>query len=348
MRKMMEKYAVVLLLAGLTMFLGCDVHEWPDPKKQIEVCLDVEFDTQMTMWNHLRVENDVEEVSLGPTYDHTLPQGAIRYTVRAYELDGNGKILPTVKAEKSFVRDVADGYECKENIIIPPGNYKIMVWADFLEPEREEYFYNVDSFEAVQLLGKCTGCNDYRDAYRGIEDALIETDIIDRAPDTLKIHMERPMAKIEIVSTDLMEFVNKEHTRMSAVMGEQGPVKVRVEDYKIVCHYVGYLGSTYSLLSDATVYSEQGARFNSTIQPISDQEASLAFDYVYADEERGYVTLQIALYSKDDDLLAMSSSVVVPIKRDHHTVVRSKFLTTKESGGIGVDPGYDDEFNIVL
>lgn len=330
------------------MFLGCDVHEWPDPKERLDVILELEFDTDMTQWHHLQTETDVEEVGVGPTTDNARREGTMRYIVRAYPETKSGMILSECAAEYVFVRDISEGYNCRELINLPVGQYSLMVWADLIDEQRGESLYSADNFEAIRTQGDYEGCNDLRDAFRAKESVVLVGDIMDREPDVLTVQMRRPMAKIEIISNDLMDFMAKEEAQRALVAGDGAPAKVKLEDYKVVLQYVGYVADSYSIFSDLPPTATQSLEFESVITPLNDEEASLAFDYLFVRDKETYVTVRIALYTAGGELLSVSPSVDVPIKRDHHSILRHKFLTTESSGGIGLDPGYEDDFNIIF
>ena len=91
-----------------------------------------------------------------------------------------------------------------------------------------------------------------------------------------------------------------------------------------------------------------GTMFSSSLQPLNEDEALIGFDYVIVNGVESSVTLQVALYAPDGELMSLSNPVVVPVVRGKVTTVRGKFLTLATGGGIGIDPGFDGEFNLVF
>lgn len=57
------------------------------------------------------------------------------------------------------------------------------------------------------------------------------------------------------------------------------------------------------------------------------------------------VPVAVEIYDKDGTLLSSTDAVEVPIVRSKHTTVRGKFLTSEASGNVGIDPGFDGDWN---
>ena len=120
------------------------------------------------------------------------------------------------------------------------------------------------------------------------------------------------------------------------------------EDYKIVFYYNSYLPTEYNLLTGKPTDAKMGMQFSSTLLPLNEDEALIGFDYVIVNGVESSVTLQVALYAPDGEMISLSNPVVVPVVRGKVTTVRGKFLTLATGGGIGIDPGFDGEFNLVF
>ena len=61
-------------------------------------------------------------------------------------------------------------------------------------------------------------------------------------------------------------------------------------------------------------------------------------------------SVQVALQVEDNmgNVIADIGTIDVPLVRSKVTEVRGAFLTSNAQGGIGVDPGFDDEYNIFI
>lgn len=339
------KHIAILAIVAL-LISGCAVHEWPDTPEKFNLCLDLQYSTQMTLWHHTAEGSDITEVGEGPTIDSKLANGYMRYNIKAYPSGAmRNRNLEAVE-EFTFIREIADTYNSVEQITLPAGEYDIVVWCDFMKSINDDPFYNTNRFTSITAQKENTGSNNYSDAFRGNASTTVVVDIIDKAPDTIKVEMQRPLAKIEFISNDLSLFFKNQQLTLD--VNDVAAKSALLEEYSVICNYIGYMPNTYNIITDKHTDSAVGVNFKSDIRVLESAEASIAFDYVLVNDRQGFITIQLTLLDKDGQPISFSEVMDVPIKRDYHTIVRGKFLTGKSSGGIGVDPSFDDEFNIVL
>lgn len=308
----------------------------------------------MTEWRHLYDGENMIEEGLGETYDNRRAYGNIRYVVRAYPLADKQRILQDYTQEFVFTKDIAEGYNHEVTLDLVPGDYNIMVWSDIVQHGSDTYFHDKTNFAEITLQGEHQGNNDYRDAFRGSSNITLIADIIERAPDTLDIAMQRPLAKYEFITTDLTEFINKEQTRADAKSkaqlggSEDIGTKVNIEDYRVVFYYVGFMPNAYSLFTDKPVDSATGVLFESTLNSLSETEASVGFDYVFVNGTESAVTVQIGIYDNEGTQLSLTEPIRVPLKRSHHTIMRGMFLMSEASGGVSINPEFDGDYNLIF
>ena len=215
----------------------------------------------------------------------------------------------------------------------------------------DAYFYDATNFAEIVLQGEHEANTDHRDAFRGINSISLVADIIEYIPDTLDITMQRPLAKYEFITTDLKEFIDKEFEilqKEAASRGEDPPSRVNTDDYKVVFYYSGFMPNAYNINTDKPVDSKMGVLFESKIGVLSENEASLGFDYVFVNGKKSAVTVQIGLYDKEDRQLALSEPIDVPLQRNYHTVLKGSFLMQQASGGMTINPEFDGNFNIEI
>ena len=337
----MKKILYLIISISLTLFSACDVHEWPEAPEFVKLNLRLNYETDMVEWNHLYDNSSISEQGLGATYDNTQSSGTMRYIIRTY---------PVTKSTQEFVqefvltKDVTEGYNHNVTLDILPGDYNIKVWADLVEPNEEEYHHDATSFAQIKLLGSHKGSTNYRDAFRGSKDVSLKSSIDVRQPDTLDIVMQRPLAKFEFITTDVMKFIGKENTRKATQIAQS----VDVEDYKVVFYYVGFMPSVYSLITDKPVDSSTGVMFESSMKMLSESEAQIGFDYVFANNNDSAVTLQIGVYDSAGEQLSLTEPIEVPLRRSHHTILKGMFLMSDAAGGVAINPDYDGNHNIVF
>lgn len=344
-----------IIVAALLVVTGCDVHEWPDLPETVAFHLKLDFNTNMTQWEHYYDDVQVTEVSTGPDSLRVRPYGTMRYTVKAYPVNENGKVGSVCNDEFVFTKDIALGYNNEMTLELAPGKYRIMVWSDMIQTASKPYLYNVSNFSEITLQGNYTANTDYKDAFRGSANITLVSDIMERVPDTLHVKMERPLGKYEFITNDVMEFVQKEITRAEAKSKADGnitdpdtKVDIKIEDYKVVFYYVGFMPDTYSMITDKPVDSSTGVMFESTLKRLNNNEASLGFDYVISGSNDSAVTVQIAIIDKENTQLCISDPIKIPLRRSFHTIIRGMFLVSQASGGVSINPEYNGDHNLII
>ena len=331
-------YVPLMLLAA------CDVHEWPEPPERVQLHVKLNYEKDMTVWNHLHDGSDVIDHGLGGTYDNSQVHGTIRYIIRAYPHAG-GTLSQEYAQEFVFTKDIAEGYDHDVTLSLSPGDYSIMVWSDLIENDISTPCYDASDFAGISLQGDYMGCNDFRDAFRGTADIAVPADITGQPAASVAITMQRPLAKFEIVTNDLSEFIEKQ-TMRAAETGTSASISL--DNYRIVFYYVGFVPDTYSMMTDKPVDSSTGIGFQSDLQKMTDDEGSLGFDYVFVNGKESAATVQIGVYDADGNLLFVTKTITVPLKRSRHTVIRGSFLTSGASGGALIDPGYNGNHNLIF
>lgn len=347
---------LLFLIGCLTLLLltSCDVHEWPETPEVVKFHLNLKYDTNMTEWNYAYNDNNIVEQGMGKSYDNHQAPGKIRYIVRAYPILDNKSMSQSYTHEFSFTRDISDSYDHEVTLELPDGSYDIMVWSDLIQSGSDNYFYNVDNFSEIKLQGDHKGCTDYRDAFRGSNGITLKADIVETQPATLDITMQRPLAKFEFITTDVVEFVEKEATRIELSSGTKPSIGdsstrvINIEDYKVVFYYAGFMPDTYNLRTDRPVDSAMNVMFESTLKRLSEEEASMGFDYVFVNGSESVVMVQIGLYADDGTQLSFTEPIKVPLKRSRHTILKGSFLIQEASGGITINPDFDGEHNIII
>lgn len=279
-------------------------------------------------------------VTLGLQLDYgdavQMDSGKIRYIVRAYPRV-DGKRADYYSNELFLIKELTEGYDCQVAMDLAPGDYEVVVWSDLVEDDTVAPYHNADDFGEIRLQGNHAGSNDFRAAYRGATQVVLEENA---SQHQLEVEMQSPLAKFELIANDLLQFAANEAARTSA--------GVNLDDYVAEFQYVGYVPDTYSLFTDKPVDSATGVTFRSSLTQLTDTEASLGFDYVFVNNKESVVTVRIAIYGPCEELVASTGSIKVPLKRGEHTVMRGTYLGKKSSGGIQVNPGYDGDFNLTL
>lgn len=350
--------------------LGSCVHEFPEPTTTGEFRLRLTFSTDMLPYDTTAAIY-TSGAARRAAMKGVVASGTMRYIIKLYrqaDVKGSGgtalraETLRRPVREYTLTRDVAEGYDTEFSLKAPAGDYAVLVWADLAESGGRRY-YDASDFAAIALQGDHTGSTDHRDAFRGMARLELTEKIEEQPVPTVDVAMERPLAKYEFVSTDLREFLGmaaaaaaaheaaaKAKAPTDSAAPAAAPVRtVNLDDYRVEFRYVGFMPSVYSMASDRPTDSSTGVTFKGKITPISTGEASLGFDYAFVNGHESAVTVRIALYYADGGgLISLSDPVSVPLRRSHHTVVRGRFLTQRATGGVGIDPSFAGDHNIVL
>ena len=364
-------------VCALLCITSCAVHEWPEPTPA-DVIVNLDFDTQMPQYKVLN-EEGTRASHDGRDYD-------IRYTIAAYRLLQDGNYAEEPFLLKVFSKDEIEELNASFRFSIDEGSYRFYVWTDFvLAGTQSDYFYNTTSFRRISLQGTHEGNNDFRDAFSGSADLKVIRLGSKETPSTVTVQMRRPLAKFEFITTDLQEFITKtieamirkEEAEAAAKAGETkseggdnpeditpiesdtktdgdtrtGDTKtpvVDLEKYTVVFFYSGYMPNAYNMMEGKPCDSATGVKFSSAISAIDNHDARLGFDYVFVNGEESSVMVTVALYDEEGTQLSISRQIEVPIKRSMLTTVRGSFLMQNTGGGVAIDPGFEDEFNIYI
>ncbi len=359
MRACIYKYKYMLISVMMATLLGmtaCDIHEYPAVSETASHEVLFKFNVE-SMFD---CEN-VEEWIYRDTTRSYIPSGTMRYTVRLYPITSNGKTSTEYVQEYILYHDVADMYGETFTLELLPGKYELMAWADLEIPGTDrEFYYDPTNFSEI-TLARHQGNTDYRDGLRGTKEVTIYSDMYEREPELIIMDMERPLAKYEVISDDLDEFIDKliasgwaEKNGLVVTEGvdetDGSPTKnIDLDELVVKIIYPGYMPSAYSMFSDKPVDATLGNYFESRITQLSETEASLGFDYVFVNGEEGVVTIQIAIHGKNDEkLLSLSSSMNIPISRNVKTIVKGSFMMQDVSGGIDIDTEFDGELDVKI
>lgn len=337
----MKRLLYLIIYMPLVWLTGCNVHEWPDEAPLVPLYVELEHETE---WDTLNVAFSRAAIDES---DYN-----IRYSIRAFPLDETGNCSRVATREFVFTRSKSEALDNRFFLELPAGAYRLTAWTDYTAADTLDTHYNTTGFHEIMLQGQHQGNTDMRDGFRGAEDILLETGVMELVPDTIVLDMQRPMGKFEFVCTDLQDFIDKEvrELKQNSSDGNQDfdESDIRLSDYTIVFYYAGFMPNTFNALTDKAIDSATGVQFTSSLRPFNDHEASMGFDYVFVNGDESSVVVNLGVFNKEGKQLAMLTNVNVPLKRDQHTILRGKFLMADSDGGVSINPDFDGEHNIVI
>lgn len=324
----MRLSSILYLISAVIGFSSC-VHEWPEadstPRRLV---LNV---------NH--------RLDWNPTYDLTVTrsdysQYKARYHFKICQAGSNSKVL----YESEHLRDDLTRADFSLPIELPPGDYELWTWSDWADYDNEKsVHFDSSDFTSICYSEPYKGNNDIRDALRGMTSFTIENTLDANYYKEVDLNLERPLAKYEFISTDLAEFIENESNKDGKSRSAD-----ELAGYKVKMIYTGYMPSEFDNFQNKPVNSKTGVTYDATITKLNDDEALLGFDYVMVNGHESSVPVAMEVYDPNGDLVGRSNAIDVPTQRNRLTTVRGKFLTSKASGGVGINPDFEGEFNIEI
>ena len=362
MRKISQYIAICVM--SLLAFIGCDVHEFPEMRDEyIPFELHLNFDTELPFHKEVTYTRSGEGSTKAPFSRHDF-----RYVIKAYRTDnvkGQNRLADTTFI---FTRGDFEELNYTAHIELREGTYDLRVWCDYVDAgSTEDKYYITSDFGQIILASEENhpGSNDFRDAFRGSVSATVTSptgytgEIISTIDNSATVEMSRPLGKYEFVSTDVEAFL----TRVLQTMQEQGLLmtpfddltfeqilqNVNLEDFQVVFCYEQFMPCSFNMFTDKASGSWMRTTFNSNMQRTNDNEMLLGSDYVFVNETGTTLDISVAVYNKQGEQMSLSRPVPVPIMRSKFTTVRGEFLTSKATGGVSINPGYDGpDFNIPI
>lgn len=309
---------------------SCDIHQFPVQPKDVEFVLNLDFDTEMPLYKVVDYDMTVKSGSPEQQYD-------VRYLVNVYDAE----VEDTREALYSFAftKDEVSELNNSLTLTLQKGNYRFLVWTDYvLQGSEEDLHYNTSKFEYISLTeGEHSGSNDARDAFTG----SLEQEVTEEYAEAT-VYMSRPMAKFNFISTDLQDFLGRVMEAPSNMARNVG-----IGDYKVVFRYNGFMPSAYNNHTAKPTDSATGVSFESTMSQIDENEVEMGFDYVFTNGQETVVSVAVEVYDVDGTMLSRSKAFDVPLVRSKLTTVKARFLTSDAQGGVVVDPGYQGDHNLV-
>jgi hypothetical protein len=337
----------------------------------VDVNLSLSFDTDMPL---LAVIDRMSTMASTNPDDYD-----VRYRINAYRIQNNGTLSTEPAAEWIFSRPEITVFDYNTTVYIEPGNYRFHAWVDYVDNNTtDDKFYSTNNFSGVRIInveGKHVGNNDFRDAFIGSTDVLVEPEYeLDLPPVEAHIDMGRPLAKFNFITTDLdrvvehmleLEAQAKAESENNEGQGENprsdDPAEpasasadepatasndftrgVNIQDYKVVFRYSQFMPNEFDIFSYIPIYALPNITFESEIKPLSDTEAELGFDYVFVNGEEFVIPIMVEVYDKQGNKVSGINPINVPLMRGQLTTVRDNFLTSQASGGIGINPDFED------
>lgn len=336
---MKQKYTIGFIALVLTIALAGCVHDYPGMTEEGEEGVDptlVEVNTEVTL--------DLELVPLEIITQESARSGtnkARNITTKADDGYRRRFIIEAWREGKPTTRQVTVMETAEEDgdakISLPIHlklhalEYTLAVWTDYVKAgTTDDLYYDTDNLQQVACTDPYTGSTPYRDCLYGTA-ALDLRQYRDEwnARVQVKVDMVRPLAKYELIATDVQKFLLK--TQKQRAGGTA---------YTITVSYGFYFPLGFNVLSGKPDRSEMGVAFTAplTVTDNGSGECTLASDYIFVNGDESYVPLGIEIKDNAGNGISRTTGIDVPYRRGHLTTVRGHFLTNRYDTGIGIDP----------
>ncbi len=341
---MKQKYTIGFIALVLTIVLAGCVHDYPSMTEDGEEGIDptlVEVNTEVTLDLELvpleiitqkNARSGTDNARSGTTKAATdcrrrfiieawrdgKPESRQVTVMEDAEEEGNGKITLPIRLRLHAVE------------------YTLAVWTDYVVAGTDtDLYYNTDNLQQVACRDPYTGSTPYRDCLYGTT-ALDLRQYRDEwnAKMQIKVDMVRPLAKYELIATDVQKFLEK--TQRQRAEGAA---------YTITVSYGFYFPLGFNVLTGKPERSEMGVAFTAPLAVADDGsgECTLASDFIFVNGEESYVPLEIRITDSEGGVVSLTTGLNVPYRRGHLTTLRGRFLTSKVSPGVGINPDFDDD-----
>ena len=250
----------------------------------------------------------------------------------------------------------ADGHHTiRTSLSLHAARYHVVAWMDYVDDgSTADKYYNVNSLSSISVPedGNYIGDEDHKDTYVAQQEIDLK-DYRDRWNETVDatVTLQRPMAKIEFITTDIDKFLDKLAARRAKAGNIAENLLTKNPDLstiRVQVEYAGYFSSGFNAYTNKPNDACLGMSFGCCMTPLTEKEAHLAGDYIFVNGLESAVTVNLTLRDGDGNLLNRVKGINVPIVRGKLTVIRDEFLTRSYTPGIGVDPGFDGEIDIVI
>ncbi len=369
----------LISLVAYTLLIGCDatIHEYPD-ELQIKQDFVLTLDFDLNVLPYTTIEQNLTRTTSQAL--RAQQQHRVRYIVNVYKANDEGTFSrKAVEQITLYAPSLAEKLP-PIRLQLLPGKYRFITWADYvLSSSNKATYYNASQFEEIKMLhdeeGQYQGNTPWRDAFIGQADAEVEP----LENGSLTIEMERPLAKYRFITTDLEEFIQQAIEREQAKAEEKalqdaiaaGKLNATVADstqqrteamvdtkgnarsvdlnkFQVIMVYPMFVPCSFNAFTNKPADSWTAQQYEGKITQLSETEAELGFDFVFVNGAEAKITVGLALYDSDGELISSIAPITLPIKRSRLTTIRGKFLTSHANSSVGINPSFDGEYNIEI
>ena len=347
---MKQKYAIgFIALVMATLFVSC-VHDYPGMTEEGEEGVDptlVEVNTEVTL--------DLELVPLEIITQESARSGTNkarsgttkaddgyrrRFIIEAWR-EGKPKAVRRVTVMETAEEDGDGKISLPIHLKLHALEYTLAVWTDYVKAgTTDDLYYDTDNLQQVACTDPYTGSTPYRDCLYGTAPLDLRQYRDEwNAKVQIKVDMVRPLAKYELIATDVKDFLRKTK-------------KQRADDetFTITFSYGFYLPTVFNVLTGKPADSRTGIAYTTplTVPTDGQKECTIGTDFVFVNGTESFVSLSMEIRDGGGNVISRTTGLEVPYRRGHLTTVRARFLTNEMQGGVDIDDDFDGNIDVDL
>lgn len=350
LRQLISRFFIPTTVAAALILIGgaCEkIHEFPEKGREVDptqVSMEIKVKLNLTL--------EVGEV-VTKAAKPLVPEEEIdsKYDRRYFVEIRSAEYVDTLVESFLITREASDTSALVIRTDLHTRKYNVYMWTDFvLKGTTEDLYYDTGNglaLDAIHLLPRSlyvAGTD-----YKSTQYATAPLDLTPYAGEwfielTIPVQLESPMAKITFLASDLAEYAQTAGITMSL-----SDLAKQMED---AFSYSGYLPTGFNLYTGRLNDSEVGYGFDHVARHpcvFRENEYTLVgSDYVFVNGEQSSVTVAVKICNKEGKIINQLGGIAVPIYRGKETIVIYKFFTKEYTPGIGIDPGFDGEFDIYV
>lgn len=312
----------------MALFATSCVHEWPASPEVRKASVKVRHNLPWCM-RELTFNDGKPTRSASPW--------KVRYIYEAYPAGTNAS---PVSRTVQYSDDVALS-DFTTTLDLPVGDYDVYVWSDFVSSANDESpFYNLSGFADISLKEPYAGASETKDAFRGMFTVSIPSSPQETLDLNYEVDLDRPEAAYALIATDAGEFL-KSTSRGDA----EG---VDFNGYTARISYNGFMPWVYDIFRNNPIDSRTGISFTAPLRRIDENRILISFDYMFVNNLESTANIALEIFDSEGKPVSSVASIEFPVKRSCATIISGAFLTSQAHGGIGIDPGFDGEYDIEI
>lgn len=281
----------------------------------------------------LQVQCQLPKPSLQPFANRSSEQPGLKLRC-FYEIYKQGMDTP-VHTEVSYPEVNEEGILTLQ-YKLESGSYSMAVWADYVM-EKDIAFYTAESLKKVKVITDPYKANtDAKDAaYLYIEDIAAKG-----RPIALTAQLNRPLAKYELVATDVERYLAKKD--------ELGLPPL--DELQVKVNYLGFFPVGFNVVTgkpnDAVA---SVVNYGSAVDTakVSVGTLPLGSDWVMVNGDETFVEAELLITDSKGRMVSRVPRVRIDYRRNCLTTVKGKFLTAGiQEGGVHIDTEWEGNFEV--